>query len=80
MIRTSSATVKDPGSRIRQIHQDFGVKLRKRSNILIPMQNPSAAKIVLASSSVYRQRLLERILDDYETVVEFSWHNSPKIR
>ena len=32
------------------------------------MQNPSAAKIVLASSSVYRQRLLERVLDDYETV------------
>ena len=32
------------------------------------MQNPSAAKIVLASSSVYRQRLLDRILDDYETV------------
>ena len=32
------------------------------------MQNPSAAKIVLASSSVYRQRLFDRILDDYETV------------
>jgi predicted house-cleaning NTP pyrophosphatase (Maf/HAM1 superfamily) len=32
------------------------------------MQNPSAAKIVLASSSVYRQRLLDRVLDDYETV------------
>ena len=32
------------------------------------MQNPSAATIVLASSSVYRQHLLDRILDDYETV------------
>ena len=32
------------------------------------MQNPSAAKIVLASSSVYRQNLLDRFLDDYETV------------
>ncbi|MDX1404310.1 MAG: Maf family protein [Woeseiaceae bacterium] len=32
------------------------------------MQNPSAGKIVLASSSSYRQQLLERFLDDYETV------------
>ena len=32
------------------------------------MQKPSAAKIVLASSSVYRQHLLDRLLDDYETV------------
>ncbi len=32
------------------------------------MQNPSAATIVLASSSVYRQHLLDRFLDDYETV------------
>ena len=32
------------------------------------MQNPSAATIVLASSSVYRQHLLDRILDNYETV------------
>lgn len=32
------------------------------------MQNPSAGKIVLASSSVYRQQLLDRFLDDYETV------------
>jgi hypothetical protein len=42
--------------------------VKERSNMLIPMQNPSAAKIVLASSSVYRQRLLDRVLDDYETV------------
>ena len=32
------------------------------------MQNPSAATIVLASSSVYRQHLLDRFLDDFETV------------
>ncbi len=32
------------------------------------MQNTSAGKIVLASSSVYRQQLLDRFLDDYETV------------
>ena len=32
------------------------------------MQNPSAAAIVLASSSRYRQHLLDRFLDDYETV------------
>jgi len=32
------------------------------------MQNPSAATIVLASSSVYRRHLLDRFLDDYETV------------
>ncbi len=32
------------------------------------MQNPSAATIVLASSSVYRQHLLDRFLDHYETV------------
>jgi septum formation protein len=32
------------------------------------MQNPSAGKIVLASSSVYRQQLLDRFLDDYEAV------------
>jgi len=32
------------------------------------MQNPSAATIVLASSSVYRQHLLDRFLDDYESV------------
>jgi len=32
------------------------------------MQNPSAANIVLASSSVYRQNLLDRFLDDYEIV------------
>ncbi len=32
------------------------------------MQNPSAATIVLASSSVYRQHLLDRFLDNYETV------------
>lgn len=32
------------------------------------MQNPAAARIVLASSSEYRQRLLDRLLDDYETV------------
>lgn len=32
------------------------------------MQNPSAAKIVLASSSVYRQQLMDRFLDDFETV------------
>ncbi len=32
------------------------------------MQNPSAATIVLASSSVYRQHLLNRFLDDYESV------------
>ncbi len=32
------------------------------------MQNNSAGKIVLASSSVYRQQLLDRFLDDYETV------------
>ena len=32
------------------------------------MQNPSAATIVLASTSVYRQQLLDRFLDDYETV------------
>ena len=32
------------------------------------MQNHSAATIELASSSVYRQHLLDRFLDDYETV------------
>ncbi len=32
------------------------------------MQNPSAATIVLASSSDYRQHLLDRFLDDYESV------------
>ena len=32
------------------------------------MQNPSAATIVLASSSVYRRHLLDRFLDDYESV------------
>lgn len=32
------------------------------------MQNPSAPAIVLASSSPYRRGLLERFLDDYETV------------
>jgi len=33
------------------------------------MQNPSSAKIVLASGSRYRQDLLDRFLSDYETVV-----------
>lgn len=32
------------------------------------MQNPSAAKIMLASSSVYRQQLLDRLLDNFEAV------------
>jgi septum formation protein len=32
------------------------------------MQNPSAAPILLASSSRYRQGLLDRFLSDYETV------------
>lgn len=32
------------------------------------MQNPSAAPILLASSSRYRQGLLDRFLDDYQTV------------
>lgn len=32
------------------------------------MQNPSAPKILLASASRYRQGLLNRFLDDYETV------------
>ncbi|MBT8092025.1 MAG: septum formation protein Maf [Gammaproteobacteria bacterium] len=32
------------------------------------MQNPSAPSIVLASSSSYRRGLLERILDQFETV------------
>ena len=32
------------------------------------MQNPSAPAIVLASSSPYRRGLLERFLDNYETV------------
>jgi septum formation protein len=32
------------------------------------MQNPSAPRILLASSSRYRQGLLNRFLDDYETV------------
>jgi len=32
------------------------------------MQNPSAPPIVLASSSPYRRGLLERFLNDYETV------------
>lgn len=32
------------------------------------MQNPSAPAIVLASSSPYRRALLERFLDQYETV------------
>ena len=32
------------------------------------MQNPTAASIVLASSSSYRRGLLDRFLDDYETV------------
>ena len=32
------------------------------------MQNPAAASIVLASSSAYRQQLLDRVLTDYETV------------
>ena len=32
------------------------------------MQNPAAASIVLASSSSYRRGLLDRFLDDYETM------------
>ena len=32
------------------------------------MQNPAAAPIVLASSSSYRRGLLDRFLDEYETV------------
>jgi len=32
------------------------------------MQNPSAPKIFLASSSRYRRGLLDRFLDEYETV------------
>lgn len=32
------------------------------------MQNPTAPAIVLASSSPYRRSLLDRFLDDYETV------------
>ena len=32
------------------------------------MQNPSSSRILLASSSRYRQGLLDRFLDDYETV------------
>ena len=32
------------------------------------MQNPSAAPILLASSSRYRQGLLDRFLNDYQTV------------
>lgn len=32
------------------------------------MQNPSAPPIVLASSSAYRRGLLDRFLDEYETV------------
>lgn len=32
------------------------------------MQNPSAPRVVLASSSRYRRELLERVLDDFETV------------
>ena len=32
------------------------------------MQNPAASSIVLASSSSYRRGLLDRFLDDYETV------------
>jgi septum formation protein len=32
------------------------------------MQNPAAATIVLASSSAYRKQLLDRVLDNYETV------------
>jgi septum formation protein len=32
------------------------------------MQNPAAAPILLASSSRYRQGLLDRFLDDYQTV------------
>jgi septum formation protein len=32
------------------------------------MQNPAAPRIVLASSSKYRRELLDRILDDFETV------------
>lgn len=32
------------------------------------MQNPTAAPIVLASSSSYRRGLLDRFLDDFETV------------
>lgn len=44
------------------------VHFTKNHNILIPMQNPSAAPILLASSSRYRQGLLDRFLSDYETV------------
>jgi septum formation protein len=36
------------------------------------MQNPAAATIVLASSSIYRRGLLDRFLDEYEAV-------SPKV-
>lgn len=32
------------------------------------MQNPSAARIILASSSSYRRGLLDRFLDNYETI------------
>lgn len=32
------------------------------------MQNPSAPSIILASTSVYRRGLLDRFLDDFETI------------
>ncbi len=32
------------------------------------MQNPSSPRIILASASRYRQGLLDRFLDDYETI------------
>jgi septum formation protein len=45
-----------------------GLHFGNKHKILISMQNPSAAPIVLASSSSYRRGLLDRFLDDYQTV------------
>ena len=48
--------------------KDKGLHLRNKHKILIIMQNPASASIVLASSSSYRRGLLDRFLDDYETL------------
>ena len=47
----------------------YEVKLEKKSqHTELSMQNPSSPRILLGSASRYRQGLLDRFLDDYETV------------
>ena len=48
--------------------KEKGLHLKNKHKTLIIMQNPVSASIVLASSSSYRRGLLDRFLDDYETL------------